>query len=39
MESMKGRQRVGAAFKKTFSDATPEFDGIPAYVFTGQVHA
>jgi hypothetical protein len=39
MEPMTGRQRVGAAFKKTFSDATPEFDRIPAYVFTGQVHA
>jgi len=39
MESMTGRQRVGAAFKKTFSDATPEFDRIPAYVFTGQVNA
>ncbi len=39
MEPMTGRQRVGAAFKRTFSDATPELDRIPAYVFTGQVNA
>jgi len=39
MEPMTGRQRVGAAFKKTFSDANPELDRVPAYVFTGQVNA
>ena len=39
MEPMNGRQRVGAAFKKTFSDAQPELDRVPAYVFTGQVNA
>jgi uroporphyrinogen decarboxylase len=39
MEALSGRKRVSAAFKKTFSDATPELDRIPAYVFTGQVNA
>jgi len=39
MEPMTGKQRVSAAFKKTFSDARPELDRVPAYVFTGQVNA
>jgi len=39
MEPLSGKQRVSAAFKKTFSDAQPELDRVPAYVFTGQVNA
>jgi uroporphyrinogen decarboxylase len=39
MEALSGKQRVSAAFKKTFTDAQPELDRVPAYVFTGQVNA
>jgi uroporphyrinogen decarboxylase len=39
MESMSGRQRISAAFKKTFSDQEPEIDRIPAYIFTGACNA
>jgi uroporphyrinogen decarboxylase len=34
-----GKQRVSAAFKKTFSDADPELDRVPAYIFTGACNA
>ncbi len=39
MEAYKGRQRISAAFKKTFTDAQPQMDRIPAYLFTGQCNA
>jgi uroporphyrinogen decarboxylase len=39
MDALTGKQRVSAAFKKTFSDARPDLDRVPAYVFTGQVNA
>lgn len=35
MTSMTGKQRISAAFKKTFSDADPELDRVPAYMFSG----
>jgi uroporphyrinogen decarboxylase len=35
MTSFTGKQRVSAAFKKTFSDQDPELDRIPAYIFSG----
>jgi uroporphyrinogen decarboxylase len=39
MEAYKGRQRISAAFKRTFTDAQPQIDRIPAYLFTGQCNA
>ncbi len=39
METYTGRQRVAAAFKKTFTDQRIKFDRIPAYPFTGQCNA
>ncbi len=39
MNGMTGRQRISAAFKKTFSDQEPEIDRIPAYIFSGQCNA
>lgn len=39
MEAYTGRQRVGAAFKKTFTDKEVPIDRIPAYPFTGQCNA
>jgi uroporphyrinogen decarboxylase len=39
MEEVTGRQRISAAFKKTFSDQDPALDRIPAYIFTGQCNA
>ena len=36
MEALTGGQRVGAAFKKTFTDQKPQLDRIPAYLITGQ---
>ena len=39
MESYTGRQRVSAAFKKTFTDQDPKIDRVPAYPFTGQCNA
>ncbi len=39
MEEITGRQRISAAFKKTFSDQDPPLDRIPAYIFTGQCNA
>ncbi len=39
MNGMTGRQRISAAFKKTFSDQEPEFDQIPAYILTGACNA
>lgn len=39
MEAYTGRQRVGAAFKKTFTDKEVKVDRIPAYPFTGQCNA
>lgn len=38
-EGFVGKQRVSAAFKKTFSDQNPELDRIPAYIFTGSCNA
>jgi uroporphyrinogen-III decarboxylase len=39
METYTGKQRISAAFKKTFSDKDPVLDRIPAYVFTGACNA
>ena len=39
METYTGRQRVVAAFKKTFTDKDPKLDRIPAYPFTGSCNA
>ena len=36
MDAFTGRQRIGAAFKQTFSDQKPQIDRIPAYLITGQ---
>lgn len=34
-----GKQRVSAAFKKTFTGHDPQLDRIPAYIFTGACNA
>jgi uroporphyrinogen decarboxylase len=39
METFTGRQRISAAFKKTFTDKEPQIDRIPAYMFTGHCNA
>lgn len=39
METFTGRNRVSAAFKKTFTDQKPHIDRIPAYLFMGQCNA
>lgn len=39
METYTGKQRISAAFKKTFTDQEIQIDGIPAYPFTGQCNA
>ncbi len=39
MDSLTGKQRVSAAFKKTFTDKDPELDRIPAYIFSGACNA
>lgn len=39
MEAHKGRQRISAAFKRTFTDAQTQIDRIPAYQITGQCNA
>jgi len=39
MEAYTGRQRISAAFKKTFTDQEPGIDRIPAYPFTGHCNA
>ena len=36
MGALTGGQRVGAAFKKTFTDEQPKLDRIPTYLITGQ---
>ncbi|MGD8883083.1 MAG: uroporphyrinogen decarboxylase family protein [Desulfobacterales bacterium] len=36
MQAFTGAKRISAAFKKTFTDANPQIDRIPAYLFTGQ---
>lgn len=38
-EEFLGKQRVSAAFKKTFTDKDPELDRIPAYIFSGACNA
>ena len=38
-EEYSGKQRVSAAFKKTFTDKDPELDRVPAYIFTGSCNA
>ena len=38
-EEYTGKQRVSAAFKKTFTDKDPELDRVPAYIFTGACNA
>ena len=38
-EEYTGKQRVSAAFKKTFTDKDPEIDRVPAYIFTGACNA
>jgi len=38
-EGLVGKQRVSAAFKKTFSDQSPALDRIPAYIFSGSCNA
>lgn len=39
METFTGKQRISAAFKKTFTDEERTIDRIPAYPFTGHVNA
>ena len=39
MDALTGRQRIGAAFKKTFADDKPQVDRIPSYLITGQCNA
>jgi len=39
MEAYTGRQRVSAAFKKTFTDQDPQVDRIPVYPIMGQCNA
>ena len=39
METCTGKQRVSAAFKKTFTDQDPVTDRVPAYPFMGQCNA
>jgi len=39
MTELIGKQRVSAAFKKTFSDQSPELDRVPAYIFSGACNA
>ena len=39
MEAYTGRQRVSAAFKKTFTDQQIRVDRIPAYPIMGQCNA
>ena len=39
MEAYTGKQRVAAAFKKTFTDQDIELDRIPAYPIMGQCNA
>lgn len=39
MTTYTGKQRVSAAFKKTFSDQDPELDRVPAYIFSGACNA
>ena len=39
METFTGKQRVSAAFKKTFTDQDPVVDRIAAYPFMGQCNA
>ncbi len=36
MDVLTCKQRIGAAFKKTFTDDKPPLDRIPAYLITGQ---
>jgi len=38
-EELIGKQRVSAAFKKTFTDKDSELDRIPAYIFSGACNA
>jgi uroporphyrinogen decarboxylase len=38
-EGFIGKKRVSAAFKKTFSDQSPELDRVPAYIFSGSCNA
>ncbi len=39
METYTGKQRISAAFKKTFTDKDLQIDRIPAYMFTGHCNA
>ncbi|KKK98970.1 hypothetical protein LCGC14_2637420, partial [marine sediment metagenome] len=39
METITGRKRVSAAFKKTFTDQAIQIDRIPAYPIMGQCNA
>jgi uroporphyrinogen decarboxylase len=39
MDALTGKQRIGAAFKKTFADVKPQLDRVPAYLITGQCNA
>jgi uroporphyrinogen decarboxylase len=36
MNDLSGKQRISAAFKKTFTAEKPQMDRIPAYLITGQ---
>jgi uroporphyrinogen decarboxylase len=38
-EQLVGKQRVSAAFKRTFTDQNPALDRIPAYIFSGSCNA
>jgi uroporphyrinogen decarboxylase len=38
-QTFTGKQRVSAAFKRTFTSQKPELDRIPAYIFTGACNA
>jgi uroporphyrinogen decarboxylase len=39
MDALTGKQRISAAFKRTFTEEKPDLDRIPAYMFTGQCNA
>jgi uroporphyrinogen decarboxylase len=39
MNALSGKQRISAAFKRTFAAEKPQMDRIPAYLITGQCNA
>ena len=37
MNAMSGKQRISAAFKRTFAAEKPQVDRIPAYLITAKI--